>query len=168
LWNAILTNPVQSPAYQNAYRKLVFLTQTIKDAMVRQKEKEKEAAREAERLASERSRVLQLQRQRAENERAAFQTLMQQVSSKEPIPSVADLDVGLSAFHNEGTASIGLGLSEQDRTLTEDDVETALRLLNVSTKIASMEDIYAGLTLLGVSTCVRVDEYLQEIEKGRM
>lgn len=127
--------------------------------MARQKAKERETARHAERSRQERLLVLQRQRQRVAREQSAFRTLVRQVAGAVPVPSVADFEAGLSAFHPE--AAVGSGLDDAERA--GDDVETALGLLDVSTERPSEEDVYAGLTLLGVRMCVRVEEYLRSI-----
>ena len=163
LWNAILTHPQDSPAHRQAYRQLTSLTQTIKDAMARQKATERETARHAERSRQERLLVLQRQRQRVAREQSAFRTLVRQVAGAVPVPGVADFEAGLSAFHPE--AAVGSGLDARDAERVGDDVETALGLLDVSTERASEEDVYAGLTLLGVRMCVRVEEYLRSMSR---
>lgn len=139
--------------------------------------------------------LLQLrQRQRqqvqaqSEREQVAFQTLMRQVAASSGpgscVPSLADFEAGLSAFQLYGagqeagatttmTAAGAPGggagaVAERDARLVQDDVETALALLNVGAEKASVEDVYAGLTLLGVEICVRVEEYLREVAKGGM
>ena len=51
-------------------------------------------------------------------------------------------------------------LENQHADLTRDDVGTALALLNVQVGVeerVGMEDLYAGLTLLGFRTSVRVE-----------
>ncbi|KAF6241817.1 hypothetical protein HO173_000529 [Letharia columbiana] len=110
LWNAILTNPQDSPAHRHAYRQLTSLTQTIKDAMARQKATERETARHAERSRQERLLVLQRQRQRVAREQSAFRTLVRQVAGAVPVPSLADFEAGLSAFHPG--AAVGSGLDD--------------------------------------------------------
>lgn len=187
-----------SPTYQQAYRGLVALTGTIKEALVRQKEAEEEEKKkkkkqtmmiEAERARQEeqeheherRKLILQQEQhheqqrqqvaQTSRAERAAFQTLLQQVSTRDAIPSIADFEAGLSAFQYANSAE---GPEEQDAKLARDDVETALELLKVNVNVdgrdgakgVSVEDVYAGLTLLGLRTSVRVDEYLEAMEKG--
>ena len=119
-------------------------------------EKQKAAAEEARK----RNEALQLQREKELFEKEALERLLREVNGRFAIPSFADMEAGLYVFPNGGRNSSGQGMSEQDEELAGDDVETALGLLNVSTKITNREDIYAGLTLLGVKICKRVDDYL--------
>lgn len=186
LWNQILTQPPSSPAHQKAYRALVELTRTIKEALAQQKEAEKEKKKredmkEAARLSKANVQTLQAimqQRQQMHGrqipasandaERAAFRTLVAHIATRDAIPSIAQFEAGLSAFQagNNGGGSIVDGaLSEQDAKLARDDVETALELLKVDVDEVSAEDIYAGLTLLDLKMSVRVEEYLKEAEK---
>lgn len=131
--------------------------------MARQKEKERETARHAERSRQQGLLVLQRQRQRVAREQSAFRTLVRQVEGAVPVPGVADFEAGLAAFHPE--AAVGSGWDGRDAERARDDVETALGLLDVSTERAGEEDVYAGLTLLGVRMCVRVEEYLRSMSR---
>ena len=124
--------------------------------MERQKERQKAAVEEARK----RNEALQRQREREQFEKDAFERLVREVNGRFAIPSFAEMEAGLHAFPNGGRNPSGQTLSEQDEKLAEDDVETALGLLNVNTRATNGEDVYAGLTLLGVKICKRVDDYL--------
>ncbi|KAM0804773.1 hypothetical protein BDR22DRAFT_885439 [Usnea florida] len=143
LWNTILVEAVGSPGYQAAYRNLVTYTQTIRSTIQRQKEREKAAVEEARK----RNEALQRQREREQFEKEAFERLVREVNGRFAIPSFADMEAGLSAFSNGGRNRSGQPMSEQDEELAGDDVETALGLLNVNTRVTNEEDVYAGLTL---------------------
>ena len=147
---------MESPEYQIAYRKLVTYTQIIKNDMARQNQRQKAAVEEARK----RNEALQRQKEKEQFENEAFERLAREVNGRFAIPSFADMEAGLDAFLNSGRNSSVQGMSEQDEELTGDDVETALGLLNVNTRVTNGEDIYAGLTLLGVKICKRVDDYL--------
>ena len=125
--------------------------------MERQKERQKAAVEEARK----RNEALQRQREREQFEKDAFERLVREVNGRFAIPSFAEMEAGLSAFPNGGRNLSGQALSEQDEKLAGDDVETALGLLNVNTRTTNGEDVYAGLTLLGVKICKRVDDYLE-------
>ena len=153
LWNSILIEAVGSPGYQAAYRNLVTYTQMIRNTLERQKAAVEEARK--------RNEALQRQREREQFEKDAFERLVREVNGRFAIPSFADLEAGLTAFSNGGRNPSGQALSEQDEELAGDDVETALGLLNVDTRAANGENVYAGLTLLGVKICKRVDDYLE-------
>lgn len=101
-------------------------------------------------------------------ERAAFRTLVRHIATREAIPTVAEFEAGLSAFQNRnsGSSVVDGAVSEQDAKLARDDVETALDLLKVNVDEVSVEEVYAGLTLLDLKMSVRVEEYLEEMEKG--
>lgn len=133
--------------------------------MARQKAQERETARHAERSRQQRLLVLQRQRQRVAREQSAFRTLVRQVAGAVPVPGVADFEAALSAFHPEAAVGSGLDADGRDAECARDDVETALGLLDVSTERAGEEDVYAGLTLLGVRMCVRVEEYLRSMSR---
>ena len=156
LWNSILIEAVGSPGYQAAYRNLVTYSQMIRNTMERQKERQKAAVEEARK----RNEALQRQREREQFEKDAFDRLVREVNGRFAIPSFAEMEAGLHASPNGGRNPSGQALSEQDEKLVGDDVETALGLLNVNTRVTNEEDVYAGLTLLGVKICKRVDDYL--------
>ena len=187
LWGRIIREPPSSPAHQKAYRGLCGLTRTIQEALARQKEAEQEKKRkeekeEAERLSKEKEQRLQALRQQQqqmyaryirpppnEAERAAYQTLVRHIATREAIPSIADFEAGLSAFkagNSSGGSTVDGAMSEQDAKLARDDVEIALELLKVNVDEVSVEDVYAGLTLLDLKMSVRVEEYLKGMEKG--
>ena len=124
--------------------------------MARQTQRQKAAVEEARK----RNEALQRQKEKEQFENEAFERLLREVNGRFAIPSFADMEAELYAFSNGGRNPSGQGMSEQDEELTGDDVETALGLLNVNTRDTNGEDIYAGLTLLGVKICKRVDDYL--------
>ena len=129
----------------------------IRNTIEKQKERQKAAVEEARK----RNEALQRQREREQFEKEAFERLMREVNGRFAIPSFADMEAGLNAFSKSGANPSGQALSEQDEKLAGDDVETALGLLNVNTRATNGEDVYAGLTLLGVKICKRVDDYLE-------
>ena len=157
LWNSILNEAVGSPGYQAAYRNLVTYTQMIRNTIEKQKQRQQAAVEEARK----RTEALQRQREREQFEKDAFERLVREVNGRFAIPSFADMEAGLNAFSNGGRNPRGQALSDKDEELAGDDVETALGLLNVSTRATNEEDVYAGLTLLGVKFCKRVDDYLE-------
>ena len=168
-------NPQRSPVYQQAYQKLILITGTGKDALVRHKEREakleeergasleaeREAKLEADRLSRERMLVPPKQDQQLGREQATFETLMRRISGAAPIPSGADFEKCLSAFKYTGWEKF---VSEQERKATQQDIETAFALLGANKKDKSVEDTYegyyAGLTLFRLMACRRIDEYL--------
>lgn len=154
LWEAILAHPAQSTVYQKAFHKLVWLTRTIKDGLIRQREKQ---------LAVDAAR-----REKAQQttlEQSAFQTLMRQVSGNRPIPAFADFEPGPSVNQNTNQAVTGPVVSDKDAKLAVDDVETALALLDIDVKKTSLEDLHAGLTILDLpeGSHSKVDDYLRSV-----
>ncbi|CAF9930901.1 hypothetical protein IMSHALPRED_008310 [Imshaugia aleurites] len=163
LWETLLTNSQHSALHREAYRKLVVLTQIIKQGLLKQKEKE--LAADAARQAQGTQRAL---------EQAAFQTLMQQVSGRQPIPAwqplpaFADFEAGPSASRDTAAAQVAVTVplaSDQDAKLAVDDVETALTLLDIDVRKTSLEDLHAGLTILDLPEGVhsKVDDYLRTV-----
>ena len=141
--------------------------------MARQREEaERERRQQQRQREGEQQEQIALSSRGSNREQDAFRTLIQQISTakRDAVPSIAGFEAGLSAFqYPNSDAAIQAVLEHQDATLARDDVETALALLNVHVGVeerVGMEDLYAGLTLLGLRTSVRVDEFLMEMEKG--
>ena len=132
--------------------------------MAKQKEGEARREREQQQVA-----LLDNSRESREREQDAFRILERQVEGRRTaVPGVEEFEAGLSAFGAGGDAAMRALWEGQDEGLARDDVEMALGLLNVDFGVegrVGMEDLWAGLTLLGLRTSVRVDEFLLEMER---
>ena len=153
LWETIRANPKESTAFKNAHRKLLALTIFLKVRM----------------------RVMY---NPSNHHRAPpapqnpMQILMQQVSGARPIPSWADFEAGLSAFHERAQTSMSEdastlevpfgSLNVKDR-LIEEDVAVALTFLGCDVKSTTADEIEAVWVLLDVQGGSRgeLEEYLE-------
>lgn len=152
LWETIRSNPKESAVFQNAHRKLVALTIFLKARM-------------------------KAIHKPSNNHRAPpapqnpLQILMQQVSGSRPIPSFADFEAGLSAFHERApslrsdanTLEVPFGgLNVKDRFI-EEDVAVALTFLGYDVKSTTADEIEAVWVLLDVQGGSRgeLEQYLK-------
>ena len=158
LWETIRTNPKDSIIAQQAHRKLVALTLFL---MARVKA--------AQAVSSHRAPPS------TEN---PIQTLIQQISGARPIPSWADFERGISAFHEpraQNPTSLSevsvlersFGSFEVKNELTEENVAVALTFLGCevgSTTADEVEAVWNLLDLQGVSRG-ELEEYLRSVSR---
>ena len=152
LWETIRSNPKESAVFQNAHRKLVALTIFLKARM-------------------------KAIHKPSNNHRAPpapqnpLQILMQQVSGSRPIPSLADFEAGLSAFHERAqslrsdanTLEVPFGGLNVKHRFIEEDVAVALTFLGCDVKSTTADEIEAVWVLLDVQGGSRgeLEEYLK-------
>ena len=154
LWEIIRANPKESTVFQNAHRKLLALTIFMKARM--------KAIHKPSNRAPPAPQAPQ----------NPWQILMQQVSGASPIPSWADFEAGISAFHHERTQSstadantleVPFGSLNVNDRFIEDDIAVALTFLGCDIKSTTPDDIEAVWVLLDVQGGNRgeLEEYLK-------
>lgn len=150
LWQVLLTNPKESVPFQKAYKKLAALPGFLMFRMGAM-----QARSNRERKSSQ----------------SPIQILMQQVSSTRPIPSWADFEAGISAFHEQGQSStsdvkmleVPIGsLSIAEQSIGE-NVAVALTFLDCDIKATTADEIESVWGLLGLEGGARgeLEEYLR-------
>lgn len=150
LWEIILTNPRESVRFQVAYRKLVALPVFLMAKMGAL-----QAPSNRERKPSQ----------------SPIQLLIQQVSSARPIPSWADFEAGISAFHERGQSSMSDvsmlevpfgSLSIRDQSIGE-NVAVALTFLDCDINSTTADEIKSVWDLLGLQGGApgELEEYLR-------
>ena len=150
LWSIMLTNPRESVIFQKAHSKLVALPVFIMARM-----------RAAQALSNRNSAP----------SATPIQILIQQTSGARPVPSWADFEAGISAFHERGQssgsdtrileASLGnLGLKDK---LIEENVAVALTFLGCDVRSTTADEIQAVWALLGLQGGTRseLEQYLK-------
>ena len=150
LWEIILTNPRDSVVFQEAHRKLVALPGFLMARMG------------AIQAPSNRG---------TPSPESPIQILIQKVSSAHPIPSWADFEAGISAFHERGQSSnpdakmleaLFSSLRIKDK-LIEENVAVALTFLNCDIKSTTVDEIESVWVLLDLEGVTRgeLEEYLK-------